>query len=1459
MAGQHKRDSLGGGDDAAFAAQATANRIAAAFFEKYERAEVQEMLAYTSYHWYLSADEFKVPIDPPKGLIASMKPISENHVVFLMPVRDDIQPLDFREIHQIVRELVIGIYCLNQSPCISLDANFDQSTSCQLPPAYNDTRVGQLLINVDYMMKALWHGAYFPKDKRTKFSERWRSNLDVNANGKPETKKTILTEFTAAGMLDISKDPDFAGVYGDMKFFPMSEHEAMEDKKLFFHHVDDISMQMILSQNCVYQHHNLFVIDADYKITNVVRLAEDKIDRDSYERLQTRLLVHQEEIKKYVQAKAETRKNIHLLRFVSFMVPFLMGMKKRNKVPDVNRLVTPLTADECRTERELPPLMLGKDFKCKNFDFLNKYFHLHGGIQIDCEPYPVSDPSQEVIDAFEELQLQASTHLAKITDPEAPYQDSFPIPIREFNGKKYYVIAMDFETYYPQSPQKPLWVHAFYDKIKELKPKRLPLTDVHMHEQFKKRYGVKRAIKNKNIQVGLKSCAHRGLVSMLATLVRKTPGSRISKQDDNGFSLMHHAALQNKPQIISLLIIQGQDMNVRRNNNILSTAYSLGKETPVCPPKGPTPLHLAARCGSLDSAACLIGNKADMYLTDQDGWAAIHHAAFFDHEPIVRHFCRKWIDQIELETMNQVRQTPLLLAASSGALDSVKTLIDLGANIKKRDLEGNNMIHLAAMRFHTNVLEYYIEWNHKDVPVWNTLVEMMTSNDLQKIDSAVRSLEILSTSKMEHWKSILDADGIPALVNILKLENEELQSLAASVLCNISERKEIRLALSEAKAIQILIKLLGSPLDDIQSRASIILSDLACVLDNQTEISAQNGIAPLINLLDSELEDVLVNAVNAIRVMCTNHDGNQTLVAENGGVEPLIEFLTVNSDAEDYPDILQAAAASALAALCAGHRCNQDQIVAEGAVKPLVDLLKCRNVTVQVKSASALEALAENNPASQAAILGLNAPKPLIKLLKVWNREVKEQGACTLWALAGHTTRQQKMIAERIGINQLIDMLLYTKSEKLQYVGGMAVIALCRTNIENQIRIKEENGILPIIRVLRSHKTSERVLLTVIRCLGTLCVGVAHRCNKVTQAKIAEENAISTLVQLLVTINNEMVKVEVAISLACIILCNKENQTTLTEEPAFNFGILLQLFKSKDEIVRLKAGTALATFAFNNTSQQYSIREAGGIRMSAFEPFLNSDNESYQANAAFQIVVLARVIVDRDQVTLSAEGVTRLVMLLQSEDENTVILSGRLMSSLAHTRAGIPDAMVTTGAVEVLLRHLESENETVQSAAAVALGYLSFNRTAARLMLQACRAHPQLYELLVDSLEKDAKICKDFTENFRRQKIIGLPSRSLEINGGPPVIPPKPERGFSRLGRRPKTSMSLQENRIKKDELSRAQSAPAISQALRALTVKSILEKHSSKYAQQSSTPALNTEGKKVIQRKSAEVKQSWT
>lgn len=63
-----------------------------------------------------------------------------------------------------------------------------------------------------------------------------------------------------------------------------------------------------------------------------------------------------------------------------------------------------------------------------------------------------------------------------------------------------------------------------------------------------------------------------------------------------------------------------------------------------------------------------------------------------------------------------------MLAAVSGALDTIKYLFSLKADWLKKDGEGNNIIHLAALNFHTEVLKHLIELDSPDLPVWKTLV-----------------------------------------------------------------------------------------------------------------------------------------------------------------------------------------------------------------------------------------------------------------------------------------------------------------------------------------------------------------------------------------------------------------------------------------------------------------------------------------------------------------------------------------------------------------------------------------------------------------------------------------------------------------------------------------------------------------------------------------------------------------
>ena len=53
--------------------------------------------------------------------------------------------------------------------------------------------------------------------------------------------------------------------------------------------------------------------------------------------------------------------------------------------------------------------------------------------------------------------------------------------------------------------------------------------------------------------------------------------------------------------------------------------------------------------------------------------------------------------------------------------------------------------------------------------------------------------------------------------------------------------------------------------------------------------------------------------------------------------------------------------------------------------------------------------------------------------------------------------------------------------------------------------------------------------------------------------------------------------------------------------------------------------------------------------------------------------------------------------------------------------SGIPAALVSVGAMNTLIELLYSPAELVRSSAATAVGYMTFNRGAMRILLTACR------------------------------------------------------------------------------------------------------------------------------------------
>ena len=73
----------------------------------------------------------------------------------------------------------------------------------------------------------------------------------------------------------------------------------------------------------------------------------------------------------------------------------------------------------------------------------------------------------------------------------------------------------------------------------------------------------------------------------------------------------------------------------------------------LCVFLGPTPLHLAARCGAIDAMSCMLAINAQPTIMDQDGWLPIHHASYYDHEAAIKILAHKDENMIEYPTRNE--------------------------------------------------------------------------------------------------------------------------------------------------------------------------------------------------------------------------------------------------------------------------------------------------------------------------------------------------------------------------------------------------------------------------------------------------------------------------------------------------------------------------------------------------------------------------------------------------------------------------------------------------------------------------------------------------------------------------------------------------------------------------------------------------------------------------------------
>jgi ankyrin repeat protein len=202
--------------------------------------------------------------------------------------------------------------------------------------------------------------------------------------------------------------------------------------------------------------------------------------------------------------------------------------------------------------------------------------------------------------------------------------------------------------------------------------------------------------------------------------------------DENGSTALMEAARRAKPEAISLLLAHGASVHAVKTG-------------------GMTPLYFAAdgsaaEEAAIEAATLLIEKGADLnaravHWNNSEGWTPLLAAMKKKHWKVARFLVERGAD-VNVQAIARrdadesvrigIGLTPLMLAATSGEVDTSVTLLDKGASVETRTLSGRTALSFAAEKGSLRLVEALLSRgarvNDADKNGWTPLMFASTAD-----------------------------------------------------------------------------------------------------------------------------------------------------------------------------------------------------------------------------------------------------------------------------------------------------------------------------------------------------------------------------------------------------------------------------------------------------------------------------------------------------------------------------------------------------------------------------------------------------------------------------------------------------------------------------------------------------------------------------------------------------------
>ncbi|KAF4792006.1 hypothetical protein TURU_126257 [Turdus rufiventris] len=176
-----------------------------------------------------------------------------------------------------------------------------------------------------------------------------------------------------------------------------------------------------------------------------------------------------------------------------------------------------------------------------------------------------------------------------------------------------------------------------------------------------------------------------------AKLLGSAKKVNVNFQDTDGFSALHHAALNGNTELISLLLEAQAAVDIKDNKGMRPLHYAAwqGKKEPmkmvlkagssvnIPSDEGQIPLHLAAQHGHYDVSEMLLQHQSNPCIMDNSGKTPLDLACEFGRVGVVQlllnsNMCAALLEPKPGDTTDPNGTSPLHLAAKNGHIDIIR-------------------------------------------------------------------------------------------------------------------------------------------------------------------------------------------------------------------------------------------------------------------------------------------------------------------------------------------------------------------------------------------------------------------------------------------------------------------------------------------------------------------------------------------------------------------------------------------------------------------------------------------------------------------------------------------------------------------------------------------------------------------------------------------------------------------